>query len=199
MRKNQEKSFKTTCSYCGVGCGIVVQQDAKGKIRVEGDPDHPTNQGLLCSKGLNLHYVASDYSDRLLYPEMRWAKNQPRQRVSWDTALDRAAAVFRSLIAKHGPDAVGFYISGQCLTEEYYIANKLVKGFLGTNNIDTNSRLCMSSAVVGYKKPWGKMPCRPATTILSWPTAFSSPGPTRPGATPSCSAAWRSIKSKIRM
>ena len=84
MRKNQEKSFKTTWSYCGVGCGIVVQQDAKGKIRVEGDPDHPTNQGLLCSKGLNLHYVASDYSDRLLYPEMRWAKNQPRQRVSWD-------------------------------------------------------------------------------------------------------------------
>ena len=156
MRKNQEKSFKTTCSYCGVGCGIVVQQDAKGKIRVEGDPDHPTNQGLLCSKGLNLHYVASDYSDRLLYPEMRWAKNQPRQRVSWDTALDRAAAVFRSLIAKHGPDAVGFYISGQCLTEEYYIANKLVKGFLGTNNIDTNSRLCMSSAVVGYKKTLGE-------------------------------------------
>jgi ferredoxin-nitrate reductase len=156
MRKNQEKSFKTTCSYCGVGCGIVVQQDAKGKIRVEGDPDHPTNQGLLCSKGLNLHYVASDYSDRLLYPEMRWAKNQPRQRVSWDTALDRAAAVFKSLIAKHGPDAVGFYISGQCLTEEYYIANKLVKGFLGTNNIDTNSRLCMSSTVVGYKKTLGE-------------------------------------------
>lgn len=156
MRKNQEKSFKTTCSYCGVGCGIVVQQDAKGKIRVEGDPDHPTNQGMLCSKGLNLHYVAADYSDRLLYPEMRWAKNQPRQRVSWDTALDRAAAVFKSLIAKHGPDAVGFYISGQCLTEEYYIANKLVKGFLGTNNIDTNSRLCMSSAVVGYKKTLGE-------------------------------------------
>ncbi|MGV3640514.1 MAG: molybdopterin-dependent oxidoreductase [Adhaeribacter sp.] len=156
MKKSQEKSFKTTCSYCGVGCGMVVQQDAKGRIRVEGDPDHPVNRGMLCSKGLNLHYVASDYSDRLLYPQMRWAKNQPRQRVSWDTALDRAAAVFKSLIAKHGPDAVGFYISGQCLTEEYYIANKLVKGFLGTNNIDTNSRLCMSSAVAGYKMTLGE-------------------------------------------
>jgi len=156
MRKGKDRSFKTTCSYCGVGCGIIVQQDAKGKIKVAGDPEHPTNQGMLCSKGLNLHYVASDYSDRLLYPEMRWAKNQPRQRVSWDTALDRAAAVFKSIIAKHGPDAVGFYVSGQCLTEEYYIANKLVKGFLGTNNIDTNSRLCMSSAVVGYKMALGE-------------------------------------------
>ncbi|GEO02466.1 hypothetical protein AAE02nite_01300 [Adhaeribacter aerolatus] len=156
MKKGKEKSFKTTCSYCGVGCGIIVQQDAKGKIRVEGDPEHPTNKGMLCSKGLNLHYVASDYSDRLLYPEMRWAKNQPRQRVSWDTALDRAAAVFKSIISKYGPDSVGFYISGQCLTEEYYVANKLAKGFLGTNNIDTNSRLCMSSAVVGYKMTLGE-------------------------------------------
>jgi ferredoxin-nitrate reductase len=156
MKKSPGKSFKTTCSYCGVGCGIVVQQDAKGRIQVAGDPDHPTNRGMLCSKGLNLHYVAADYSDRLLYPEMRWGKNQPRQRVSWDTALNRAAAVFKSLIAKHGPDAVGFYISGQCLTEEYYIANKLVKGFLGTNNIDTNSRLCMSSAVAGYKMTLGE-------------------------------------------
>ena len=123
---------------------------------MEGDPEHPVNRGMLCSKGMNLHYVVADQSDRLLYPEMRWARNQPRQRVSWDTALDRAAAVFRSLIAKHGPDAVGFYLSGQCLTEEYYVANKLVKGFIGTNNLDTNSRLCMSSAVVGYKMALGE-------------------------------------------
>jgi ferredoxin-nitrate reductase len=111
---------------------------------------------MLCSKGMNLHYVAKDTSDRLLYPKMRWNRTYPHERVSWDTALNRAANVFKSIINKHGPDSVGFYVSGQCLTEEYYIANKLVKGFLGTNNIDTNSRLCMSSAVVGYKKTFGE-------------------------------------------
>ena len=105
---------------------------------------------------MNLHYVVNDTSDRILYPEMRWSKSHPKERVSWDAALDRAAAVFSSIIKKHGPDSVGFYISGQCLTEEYYLVNKLVKGFLKTNNIDTNSRLCMSSAVVGYKKTFGE-------------------------------------------
>ncbi|MDQ3393193.1 MAG: molybdopterin-dependent oxidoreductase [Bacteroidota bacterium] len=149
------ESFKSTCSYCGVGCGIVVSKDRKGKISIAGDKDHPVNKGMLCSKGMNLHYTVADKSDRLLHPEMRWNRNQPLQKVSWDTALDRAAAVFKSLIAKYGPDSVGFYVSGQCLTEEYYIANKLVKGFLGTNNIDTNSRLCMSSAVAGYKMALG--------------------------------------------
>ncbi len=148
-------TYKTTCSYCGVGCGIIVNKDRQGKIEVKGDPDHPVNRGMLCSKGMNLHYVASDTSDRLLYPQMRWSKNHPLQRVSWDAAFTRAAAVFRSIIDRHGPDSVGFYVSGQCLTEEYYLVNKLVKGYLGTNNIDTNSRLCMSSAVVGYKKTLG--------------------------------------------
>lgn len=93
---------------------------------------------MLCSKGMNLHYVVEDKSDRLLYPQMRWGKGQPFERVDWDLALDRAAAVFRALIQKHGPDSVGFYVSGQCLTEEYYLVNKLVKGYLGTNNLDTN-------------------------------------------------------------
>ncbi|WP_434037769.1 molybdopterin-dependent oxidoreductase [Formosa sp. 4Alg 33] len=151
-----QKDIKTTCSYCGVGCGIIVKKDENNKVYVEGDKDHPVNRGMLCSKGMNLHYVANDVSDRLLYPEMRWSKSHPLERVSWDTALDRAAKVFKSVIEKHGPDSVGFYVSGQCLTEEYYIANKLTKGFLGTNNIDTNSRLCMSSAVVGYKKTFGE-------------------------------------------
>jgi ferredoxin-nitrate reductase len=123
---------------------------------VSGDKDHPVNKGMLCSKGLNLHYTVSDRSDRLMYPEMRWSRNQPRVKVSWDQAMERAAAVFRSIIEKYGPDSVGFYVSGQCLTEEYYIVNKLVKGFIGTNNIDTNSRLCMSSAVVGYKLALGE-------------------------------------------
>ncbi|MFN3405434.1 MAG: molybdopterin-dependent oxidoreductase [Cytophagaceae bacterium] len=150
------ESFRSTCSYCGVGCGVIVNKEASGKVTVQGDPDHPVNKGMLCSKGMNLHYVVSDKSDRILYPEMRWARNLPRQKVSWDTALERTAAVFKTFIEKYGPDSVGFYVSGQCLTEEYYIINKLVKGFLGTNNIDTNSRLCMSSAVVGYKLSLGE-------------------------------------------
>ena len=153
MLKNE---VKTTCSYCGVGCGIIVKKDSNNKVLVEGDKDHPVNKGMLCSKGMNLHYVANDVSDRILYPEMRWSRSHPRERVSWDDALDRAASVFKSIIKKYGPDSVGFYVSGQSLTEEYYIANKLTKGFLGTNNIDTNSRLCMSSAVVGYKKTFGE-------------------------------------------
>lgn len=153
MFKNE---IKTTCSYCGVGCGIIVKKDTNNKVFVEGDKEHPVNKGMLCSKGMNLHYVVNDTSDRILYPEMRWSRSHPRERVSWDTALDRAASVFKSVIKKYGSDSVGFYVSGQSLTEEYYIANKLTKGFLGTNNIDTNSRLCMSSAVVGYKKTFGE-------------------------------------------
>ncbi len=151
----QKSEIKTTCSYCGVGCGIIVTNDSSG-VKVRGDQDHPVNRGMLCSKGMNLHYVANDTSDRILYPEMRWSKSHPMERINWDTAMERAAKVFSAIIKKHGPDSVGFYISGQCLTEEYYLVNKLVKGFLKTNNIDTNSRLCMSSAVVGYKKTFGE-------------------------------------------
>ena len=152
----QNSEIKTTCSYCGVGCGIIVSKDSGNGVTVKGDIDHPVNRGMLCSKGMNLHYVANDTSDRILFPEMRWSKSHPMERVSWDEGLDRAAAVFSSIIKKYGPDSVGFYISGQCLTEEYYLVNKLVKGFLKTNNIDTNSRLCMSSAVAGYKKTFGE-------------------------------------------
>ena len=135
---------------------MVVTDNGNGKITVEGDKEHPSNRGLLCSKGMNLHYTAWDKTDRLLYPEMRWHRNAPRERVSWDTALERTAAVFKTFIDKYGPDSVGFYVSGQMLTEEYYVANKLIKGFIGSNNIDTNSRLCMSSAVVGYKLALGE-------------------------------------------
>ena len=150
------QSYKTTCSYCGVGCGMIVKKDSRGRLQVEGDLDHPVNKGMLCSKGLNLNHVVQDTSDRLMHPMMRWSRKHPMERVNWDTALDRAAAVFKSIIKKYGPDSVGFYVSGQCTTEEYYLANKLTKGFIGTNNIDTNSRLCMSSAVVGYKKTLGE-------------------------------------------
>jgi ferredoxin-nitrate reductase len=149
-------SFKTTCCYCGVGCGIVVSKDKKGSVSVEGDKDYPVNKGMLCSKGMNLHHTANDRSDRLLYPQMRYNKSMPLQRVNWDQALDRTAAVFQTFINKYGPDSVAFYVSGQCLTEEYYVVNKLIKGFIGSNNIDTNSRLCMSSAVAGYKLSLGE-------------------------------------------
>ncbi len=149
-------TYKSTCCYCGVGCGILVHKDKTGNVTIEGDPSHPVNKGMLCSKGMNLHHTLNDRNDRLLYPEMRYARNLPRQRVSWDDALERTAAVFSTLIRKFGPDSVAFYASGQCLTEEYYVVNKLIKGFIGSNNIDTNSRLCMSSAVVGYKMSLGE-------------------------------------------
>lgn len=153
---SMDKNILTTCCYCGVGCGIAVHKDKLGRVMVEGDKTHPVNKGMLCSKGMNLHYTVNDRSDRLLYPEMRYSRNQPRQRVSWDAAIERTAAVFKTFIEKYGPDSVAFYASGQCLTEEYYVLNKLMKGFIGSNNIDTNSRLCMSSAVVGYKMSLGE-------------------------------------------
>ncbi|PQA55487.1 nitrate reductase [Siphonobacter curvatus] len=151
-----ENTHQTTCCYCGVGCGIVVKTEASGQLSVQGDPQHPSNRGLLCSKGMNLHYTVMDQSDRLLYPQMRYGRSAPLERVSWDAALERTAAVFKTFIQKYGPDSVAFYVSGQCLTEEYYLVNKLIKGFIGSNNIDTNSRLCMSSAVVGYKLSLGE-------------------------------------------
>jgi ferredoxin-nitrate reductase len=146
----------STCSYCGVGCGVIVRKTPHGGISVEGDENHPVNRGMLCSKGLNLHYTVMDHTDRLLFPRMRMSRNHPLERTSWDAALDRTATVFRSIIKRYGPDAVAFYISGQCLTEEYYLINKLMKGFIGSNNIDTNSRLCMSTAVTAYKLSLGE-------------------------------------------
>jgi ferredoxin-nitrate reductase len=148
--------FHSTCCYCGVGCGVHVFKDRKGRIAVEGNPEYPVNKGTLCSKGLNLHYTVNDRRDRLLFPQMRYHRKMPLRRVGWDAALDRAAAVFRSLIDRYGPESVGFYISGQCLTEEYYVANKLMKGFIGSNNIDSNSRLCMSTAVAAMKMALGE-------------------------------------------
>jgi len=144
----------SVCCYCGTGCGVLIETDA-GKITgVRGDPAHPANRGKLCTKGATLALSAAA-SGRALHPELRADKASPRQRVSWDTALDHAAEKFRAVIREHGPDAVAFYISGQFTTEAYYVFNKLAKGLVGTNNIDTNSRLCMSSAVAGYKATLG--------------------------------------------
>ncbi|MFI5138155.1 MAG: molybdopterin-dependent oxidoreductase [Sphingobacteriales bacterium] len=156
VKKQQINTSTSTCCYCGVGCGVLIHKDKGGNVLVEGNAAHPVNKGMLCSKGLNLHYTVNDKSDRLLYPQMRYNKSMPMQRVGWDEALDRTAAVFKTFINKYGPDSVAFYASGQCLTEEYYVINKLMKGFIGSNNIDTNSRLCMSSAVAAYKMALGE-------------------------------------------
>jgi assimilatory nitrate reductase catalytic subunit len=145
---------KTTCPYCGVGCGVIATTDGEKITAVRGDPDHPANFGRLCTKGSTLQLTTTPYG-RALHPELRRERNEPRQRASWDETLDYLVEKFATTIATHGPDSVGFYISGQLLTEDYYVFNKLAKGLIGTNNVDTNSRLCMSSAVAGYKATLG--------------------------------------------
>ena len=143
-----EKSVRTTCPYCGVGCGVVATVADDGAVSVRGDPDHPANYGRLCSKGSALAETL-DLDGRILHPEIGG------QRASWDEALDLVAGNFARVIAEDGPDAVAFYVSGQLLTEDYYVANKLMKGFFGSANIDTNSRLCMSSSVAGHRRAFG--------------------------------------------
>ncbi len=140
-------AVKTTCPYCGVGCGVLVEPSANG-VSVKGDPDHPANFGRLCSKGSALAETLG-LRERLMHPQRKG------QRISWDDALDEIAGTLVSVIKNHGPDAVGFYVSGQILTEDYYVANKLMKGFIGSANIDTNSRLCMASSVAGHKRAFG--------------------------------------------
>ncbi|MBO3761645.1 nitrate reductase [Ciceribacter sp. L1K22] len=139
---------KTTCPYCGVGCGVIAAVDDEGKVSVRGDPDHPANFGRLCSKGSALAETL-DLEGRALHPEIH---GQP---AAWDEALDLVASAFQRTIADHGPDSVAFYVSGQLLTEDYYVANKLMKGFIGSANIDTNSRLCMASSVAGHRRAFG--------------------------------------------
>ncbi|NMF97427.1 molybdopterin-dependent oxidoreductase [Aromatoleum toluolicum] len=145
---------KATCPYCGVGCGVLIEHDGARITGVRGDPEHPANFGRLCTKGSTLHFTAR-HETRLLHPELRGTKGEARRRVGWDEALGTAAQRFADVIKEHGPDAVAFYISGQLLTEDYYVFNKLMKGLIGSNNVDTNSRLCMSSAVAAYKQTLG--------------------------------------------
>lgn len=149
---------KSTCPYCGVGCGVIIESDGAQITGVRGDPQHPSNFGRLCSKGSTLHLTAAapvTLHARLTQPMQRIERGQAPQPVAWNHALDRAADEFARIVQAHGPDAVGFYLSGQLLTEDYYVFNKLAKGLVGTNNVDTNSRLCMSSAVAGYKATLG--------------------------------------------
>ncbi len=145
---------KSTCPYCGVGCGVIIEHDGQRITGVAGDPDHPANFGRLCSKGATLHQTTVR-TTRALHPELRTRRDAPRQRLGWDAALDHAAGRFADIIREHGPDAVAFYVSGQLLTEDYYLFNKLARALVGTNNIDSNSRLCMSSAVSAYKRTLG--------------------------------------------
>ncbi len=149
---------RSTCPYCGVGCGVVIESQGAQITGVRGDPEHPANFGRLCTKGSTLHLTASaevTRQTRLLQPMQRSTRGTAPTPIGWDEALDHAADRFAGIIRTHGPDAVGFYLSGQLLTEDYYVFNKLAKGLIGTNNLDTNSRLCMSSAVAGYKQTLG--------------------------------------------
>jgi assimilatory nitrate reductase catalytic subunit len=141
------QAVRTTCPYCGVGCGIRASSSGAG-VEIAGDPIHPANFGALCSKGAALGDTVG-LEERLLYPQILG------RRASWDEALARVAQGFQAVIREHGPEAVAFYISGQLLTEDYYVANKLMKGFIGTANVDTNSRLCMAAAVAGHRRAFG--------------------------------------------
>jgi assimilatory nitrate reductase catalytic subunit len=142
-------AIRTTCAYCGVGCGIEATVSGPREVTIAGDPAHPANHGKLCSKGTHLGETVG-LEGRLLHPEIGG------RRVAWDKAIRHVARRFADTLAEHGPDSVAFYVSGQLLTEDYYVANKLMKGFIGSGNIDTNSRLCMSSAVAGHTRAFGE-------------------------------------------
>src|SRR6202790_2396738 len=147
------RATRTTCPYCGVGCGVLATPDGGGGAAIAGDPQHPANFGRLCSKGAALGETLG-LTGRLLHPMLR-QQDGTLARVDWDRALDAVAEGFGKVIARHGPDAVAFYLSGQLLTEDYYVANKLMKGFIGSANVDTNSRLCMASSVAGHRRAFG--------------------------------------------
>jgi assimilatory nitrate reductase catalytic subunit len=139
---------RTTCPYCGVGCGVLATPDGSGGAAIIGDPEHPANFGRLCSKGSALGETL-DLDTRLLHPVVDGT------RTTWDATLDHVAARLAAIRAEHGPEAIAFYLSGQLLTEDYYVANKLAKGFIGTPHVDTNSRLCMASSVAGHRRAFG--------------------------------------------
>jgi len=150
---SSSRATRTTCPYCGVGCGVLATPDRNGGAAIAGDPEHPANFGRLCSKGSALGETLG-LEDRLLYPMIRCTKGT-MERVAWSDALDHVAHRFAHIVKRDGPGAVAFYLSGQLLTEDYYVANKLMKGFIGSANVDTNSRLCMSSTVAGHRRAFG--------------------------------------------
>ena len=144
MNVHQPPQIRTTCPYCGVGCGLLAAPDGRGGATISADPAHPANLGRMCSKGAALGDTLG-LTARLLHPMLR-QRDGSFARVDWTSALNRVAGEFERILDRDGPDAIAFYLSGQLLTEDYYVANKLMKGFLGSANIDTNSRLCMASS-----------------------------------------------------
>jgi assimilatory nitrate reductase catalytic subunit len=148
-----QPAVRTMCPYCGVGCGVLARPDGRGGAITTGDPDHPANFGHLCSKGFALGETLG-LEGRLLHPMLRQA-NGTLARAGWDLALEKVAQGLTRIVERDGPDTVAFYLSGQLLTEDYYVANKLMKGFIGSANVDTNSRLCMASAVAGHRRAFG--------------------------------------------
>src|SRR5262249_18256970 len=153
MNVHQPPAVRTTCPYCGVGCGLRVAPDGHGGAAISGDTEHPANFGRMCSKGAALGETLG-LGGRLLYPMLR-QRDGTFVRLDWTSALNRVAGEFERILDRDGPDAVAFYLSGQLLTEDYYVANKLMKGFLGSPNVDTNSRLCMASSVAGHRRAFG--------------------------------------------
>src|SRR5678815_4718172 len=145
---------RTLCPYCGVGCGLLMRTEAGRVTKAKGDPAHPANFGDICAKAVHLPGVLRT-DDRLLHPHLRSRRDRELQRVPWELALRFTADRIREIVAEHGPDSVAFYGSGQLTTEEYYVGVKLAKGFIGTNNFDTNSRLCMASAAAAYTRSLG--------------------------------------------
>ena len=182
LNNHSVTTIRTTCPYCGVGCGVLAQVDTAGTISVTGDPEHPANFGKLCSKGSALAQTLGStrrltepyYQNKLMSMQRQQAmpiapldtasSNKAInasatkaliENTDWDTVLEDIAQRLNDTITKHGRDSIMFYVSGQLLTEDYYVANKFIKGFIGNNNIDSNSRLCMSSAVAGHKRAFG--------------------------------------------
>ena len=171
MTSSQQEWIKSTCAYCGVGCGIEARPTSSGKLEIRGDKQHPSNYGKLCTKGAALGNTVTPIG-RMLHPTLVASRSgkaaekaesseklaqagNDHQTVEWDEATQLIADKFAQTIKEHGPDSVAFYVSGQLLTEDYYVANKLMKGFIGSGNIDSNSRLCMASSVVGHKRAFG--------------------------------------------
>ncbi|GEA51780.1 nitrate reductase [Vibrio inusitatus NBRC 102082] len=152
MAEHNEGWIKTTCAYCGVGCGIEARPKHSGELEIRGDKEHPSNYGKLCTKGIALGETVI-HDGRLLSPTLKTSHGN--KKLSWEAATTMVAEKFTQTIQEYGSDSVAFYVSGQLLTEDYYVANKLIKGFMGTANIDSNSRLCMASSVVGHKRAFG--------------------------------------------
>ncbi|TCT04071.1 nitrate reductase [Paralcaligenes ureilyticus] len=178
------RAVLSVCCYCGTGCGVQIRSQGNRVVEVTGDREHPSSHGKLCSKGMNLAATVKADGSRILSAQLRRHKNEPRQPIALMSALTIAARVLADTIDKHGPDAIGFYLSGQLLTEDYAVFNKLARALVGTNNIDTNSRLCMSSAVSAYKLTLGAdappacyedLDCAETVFIAGSNTAFAHP------------------------